>query len=293
MICHTIKEILNHAAEAYGGEDAVRYKAGKHEIASKSYAQLLEDSERISGVLKELGPQGMHVALTGMTSYLWIASYFGIVGSGDVAVPLDVSLPAAELCELIDRSDAEVFLYDELRRDAAELAREKCPKLRYILPMQPGAGSLPEAMESARRYSVQADPDALCTIMFTSGTTGKSKGVMLTQRNLAENATCLDMKLPSRAVTLSVLPIHHAYCLGMDILKALSLGTVICINAGGQEYQAVPTGYDADGADDDRDDGQEAERRGESARRSGAQRSVRGKSAYNLQRRRILKSRMD
>lgn len=230
MICHTIKEILNHAAEAYGGEDAVRYKAGKHEIASKSYAQLLEDSERISGVLKELGPQGMHVALTGMTSYLWIASYFGIVGSGDVAVPLDASLPAAELCELIDRSDAEVFLYDELRRDAAELAREKCPKLRYILPMQPGAGSLPEAMESARRYSVQADPDALCTIMFTSGTTGKSKGVMLTQRNLAENATCLDMKLPSRAVTLSVLPIHHAYCLGMDILKALSLGTVICIN---------------------------------------------------------------
>ena len=121
-------------------------------------------------------------------------------------MPLDASLPAAELCELIDRSDAEVFLYDELRRDAAELAREKCPKLRYILPMQPGAGSLPEAMESARRYSVQADPDALCTIMFTSGTTGKSKGVMLTQRNLAENATCLDMKLPSRAVTLSVLP---------------------------------------------------------------------------------------
>lgn len=228
--CHTIREILDYAAETYGGEDAVRYKIAKNQTESKSYAQLQEDSERISGVLKELGTQGMHVALIGMTSYLWIAAYLGIVNGGNVAVPLDVSLPASELCELINRSDAEVFIYDELRKDAADLAREKCPGLKYILPMQPGVSSLPEAMESAQRYSVQTDPDALCTIMFTSGTTGKSKGVMLTQRNLAENATCLDMKIPSRSVTLSVLPIHHAYCLGMDILKGLSLGTVICIN---------------------------------------------------------------
>lgn len=66
--------------------------------------------------------------------------------------------------------------------------------------------------------------------MFTSGTTGKSKGVMLSHRNLAENATCLDMKIEPGTVILSVLPIHHAYCLSMDILKALSLGSVICIN---------------------------------------------------------------
>lgn len=66
--------------------------------------------------------------------------------------------------------------------------------------------------------------------MFTSGTTGKSKGVMLTQNNLAENATCLDMKIAPHTVILSVLPIHHAYCLSMDILKGISLGSVICIN---------------------------------------------------------------
>ena len=66
--------------------------------------------------------------------------------------------------------------------------------------------------------------------MFTSGTTGKSKGVMLTHRNLAENATCLDMKLPKRTVALSVLPVHHAYCLTMDILKGMTLGAIICIN---------------------------------------------------------------
>ena len=79
-------------------------------------------------------------------------------------------------------------------------------------------------------YSYEPEPDQLCTIMFISGTTGKSKGVMLTHRNLAENATCLDMKIPPRTTILSVLPIHHAYCLSMDILKGISLGSIICIN---------------------------------------------------------------
>jgi long-chain acyl-CoA synthetase len=84
--------------------------------------------------------------------------------------------------------------------------------------------------EQKAGFDYQPEPEQLCTIMYTSGTTGKSKGVMLTHRNLAENATCLDMKLPERTVILSVLPIHHAYCLSMDILKGLSIGTVICIN---------------------------------------------------------------
>ena len=53
---------------------------------------------------------------------------------------------------------------------------------------------------------------------------------MLTHRNVAENATCLDMKIPERIVIMTVLPIHHAYCLSMDILKGISLGAVICIN---------------------------------------------------------------
>ena len=53
---------------------------------------------------------------------------------------------------------------------------------------------------------------------------------MLTQRNLAENATCLDMKIPPRTVNPLGASIHHAYCLSMDILKGISLGSVICIN---------------------------------------------------------------
>lgn len=236
MVCKTIREILVDAEQRFGDGDAVRYKIKKDEIGRKSYTQLKEDSERFSAVLAALGEQGSHIALTGATSYQWLVTYLGTVGSGSVAVPLDVSLPAAEMCELLDRADATVFVYDELRADVAEMAKERCSKLKHLISMQAEASedrveSFPELLGAQQPgFECDIDPDSLCTIMFTSGTTGKSKGVMLTQRNLAENATCLDMKIPERTVILSVLPIHHAYCLSMDILKGISLGSIICIN---------------------------------------------------------------
>ncbi len=236
MVCNTIREILVQAAERFGDQDAVRYKIGKDAIESKTYSQLKQDSESFSGALKAMEMQGKHVAIVGLTSYYWLVSYLGTVNCSSVAVPLDVALPATELCELIDRADVSVLVYDEIRADVAELAKKNCPKLQKIISIQKEAHeqdvySMQRLLaESDGGFDAWANPEDLCTIMFTSGTTGKSKGVMLTQRNLAENATCLDMRIPSRTVILSVLPIHHAYCLSMDILKGISLGSIICIN---------------------------------------------------------------
>lgn len=240
MICTTIREILTRTEEKYGSEDAVRYKAGKNEIVSRTYTQLKEDSEAFSRTLESLGQKGNHVAVIGKTSYEWLTAYFGIVNSGSVAVPLDVSLPADEVCELINRADVTVLVADDCRRDVQEMADKVCPKLKEIISMQKEQGGRRESdkvlsfsgllEENRGSFQEIPDPDQLCTIMFTSGTTGKSKGVMLTHRNMAENATCLDMKIPEKTVLLSVLPIHHAYCLSMDILKGMSLGAVVCIN---------------------------------------------------------------
>lgn len=125
---------------------------------------------------------------------------------------------------------------DAARKDVAEGAKEHCPKLKHVVLMQQeehsdAALSLPQLLaEHQTAFDFEPQPDQLCTIMFTSGTTGKSKGVMLTHRNLAENAGSINMDLPERMVLLSVLPIHHAYCLCLDVLKAISLGSIICIN---------------------------------------------------------------
>lgn len=236
MVCNTIREILEQAEKRFGDKDAIRYKIGKDKIESKTYTQLWEDSGHFSGALKEMEMQGKHVAIVGASSYEWIVAYFGTVNCGSVAVPLDVSLPAAELCDLLNRADVSVLVYDEIRADVAEMAKKRCSRLVKIISMQKEQHennilSMHRLLEeSSGGFDVWVNPEEICTIMFTSGTTGKSKGVMLSQRNLAENATCLDMRIPSRTVILTVLPIHHAYCLSMDILKGISLGSIICIN---------------------------------------------------------------
>ncbi len=236
MLCSTIREILVQAEQTYGVADAIRYKKGRKEIEAKSYTDLKNDSESFSNALQKLGKEGGHVALTGATSYGWIVSYFGIVDSGRVAVPLDLSLPTDDMLELIDRSDATIFVADDVRADVIAVVKTRCPKIEHVISLAQGAHTeemlsfwqLIEEHKGACDYVAQ--PEQLATIMFTSGTTGKSKGVMLTHRNLAENATCLDMKFPERSVLLSVLPIHHAYCLTMDVLKGISCGSIVCIN---------------------------------------------------------------
>lgn len=240
----TIRELLVAAEQEFGAQDAFRYKVkdngggGKKEVKveAKTYTQLKNDSECFSATLAALGQQGKHIAIVGTTSYSWVVAYFGTADSGSVVVPLDANLPEADLCELIDRADVTTLVYDEAKAGVAQMASQRCTKLEHILCMNEPHGIAKEqsmweligAQDAGFDFVPQ--PDQLATIMFTSGTTGKSKGVMLTHRNLAENATCLDMGLESGIVILSVLPIHHAYCLSMDILKGISIGSVICIN---------------------------------------------------------------
>lgn len=245
----TIRELLVKSAEAYGTQDAIRYKvknaseSGKKEttVATKTYVELREDSERFTTALAELGEQGKHIAIIGATSYSWIIAYYGIVNGGSVAVPLDANLPAEDLCELLDRADATALVFDETKAEVAIMAAEKCPKLKHIIAMETESKvnavshinvvhMWERIANSPQRSEYEPKPEDLATIMFTSGTTGKSKGVMLTHRNLAENATALDMGYEPGMVILSVLPIHHAYCLSMDILKGTSIGAIICIN---------------------------------------------------------------
>ena len=235
MPVRTLRDIIRHGAEAYGSQTAFRYKV-KKEIVDRTYLDVDRDSMAVSRMVESMGMEGKHIALIGTTTYQWIVSYFGIVGSGSVAVPIDAQLPADAVCELLERADVEMLVFDEIRRDVAEAVKEKCPSVRYILSMQAeeaadGVQSLSMLMAlHAGEYEKELDGGQLATILFTSGTTGKSKGVMLSHRNLVDNAVCLDMKIPAGTISMTLLPINHVYCLTMDIIKGLHIGLVICIN---------------------------------------------------------------
>ena len=235
MPVRTLRDIIRHGAEAYGSQTAFRYKV-KKKIVDRTYLDVDRDSMAVSRMVESMGMEGKHIALIGTTTYQWIVSYFGIVGSGSVAVPIDAQLPADAVCELLERADVEMLVFDEIRRDVAEAVKEKCPSVRYILSMQAeeaadGVQSLSMLMAlHAGEYEKELDGGQLATILFTSGTTGKSKGVMLSHRNLVDNAVCLDMKIPAGTISMTLLPINHVYCLTMDIIKGLHIGLVICIN---------------------------------------------------------------
>lgn len=239
----TIRELLVRAEASYGSCDAFRYKAksadsdGKKTIVEhKTYTELKQDSEKFSAALDEIGEKNTHVAILGATSYEWVITYMGTVNGGNVAVPIDAQLPDNEICDLLVRADVTTLVYDDSKARAAAFASANCPGLRHLIAMDK-ADHEGEVLSFQKLvngqnpgYDYAPEPEELATIMFTSGTTGKSKGVMLSHRNLAENATCLDMKIEPGTVIMSVLPIHHAYCLSMDILKGISIGCVICIN---------------------------------------------------------------
>ncbi|MDO5417534.1 MAG: AMP-binding protein [Lachnospiraceae bacterium] len=227
MEVRTLRDIVRFGAEQYGTQDAFRYKVNK-EIDHRTYEDVNRDSMAVSRLVDSLGLKGKHIALIGTTSYAWIVSYFGITCGGSVAVPIDVQLPAAAICEQLNRADVEMLIFDEIRQDVAEAVKSQCPQIAHVISMQSDLPGLLKQHEG--EYETELDPDQLCTILFTSGTTGKSKGVMLSHRNLADNATALDLKIPSGTVTLSLLPINHVYCLTMDIIKGIYIGVISCIN---------------------------------------------------------------
>ncbi len=235
MAAETLRQIVKHSAETYGDQAAYRYKV-KKEVFEKSFNDVNKDSMAISRMVEDMGMKGKHIALLGTTSYQWITSFFGITGSASVAVPIDVQLPADAICELLNRADVQMLIFDAIRADVAEAVKASCPEIKHIISMQAeeeqdGILSWNQLVEKYQgEYDTEINPDQLCTILFTSGTTGKSKGVMLSHRNLHDNATCLDMKIPAGTVSMTILPINHVYCLTMDIIKGLYIGVTSCIN---------------------------------------------------------------
>lgn len=235
-----ILDILEESEKKFSEIRAVRWLK-KKEIYEISYRAIMENVRAVRNGLSEEGFLGKHIALIGSSSVEWIESYLGIITGKTVAVPLDAMLPIEDLTELINRSDSEALFLSPKNQGFLEEILAQCPKLKKIWLLQEettefsdertaSLGKLKEAGKESRADAGRPEAGDIATIIFTSGTTGKSKGVMLTQENLASNVLSVDFVLEPGTVVLSVLPIHHAFCLVMDWLKGFSLGATVCIN---------------------------------------------------------------
>ncbi|MCR5540238.1 MAG: AMP-binding protein [Ruminococcus sp.] len=231
----TIHTLWNRSVQNYSDRPAVRWLV-KKDIKEISYKQA---DEVISGLRKgaaALGFEHRHIALVGTNSAEWIEAYMSVVTSNNTSVPLDSALPAHDIVDLIDRSDAAgVFLDPKFASLAAEI-KDKCKKVRKIWTLSneaiDGTDSLKDLIAAGEGSDEPSAPeeDDISMIVFTSGTTGKSKGVMLTQSNLYTNIEAILYDMDPGLIFLSVLPVHHCFCLVMDWLNGFWMGAVLCIN---------------------------------------------------------------
>ena len=236
---HIIANLLENTVEKYPDTPAVRWIV-KKQIPEKTYAELNSDRNKVASALLKNGFEGKQIAMIGSGAYEWIATYLGIVSAKMTAVPLDPLLPPLELCDLINRSDSEALFIAPKLASLIDTVKENCPAVRLyvILNQEPSkdpsilsfkefiADESGEAIPDEKR----PNPDDVSTIIFTSGTTGKPKGVMLSQQNLYDDVTNVFVNFEPGTTMLSVLPVHHAYCLVMDWLKGFSSGATLYIN---------------------------------------------------------------
>ena len=226
----TLADLVRHSAEEFGSSTFLKEKRGK-EIVEKSHTDLYEDCKRLNGFLKPFGK--LHAAVIGATSYNYLVSWFGTSIGGNTVVPLDAQLVCEDICELLNRADVTVFFYDPRFGAMLDKIKAECPAIHTYICLGEAEGSL--ALESVLKDAVPAEPaeitpDMLAGILFTSGTTGKSKGVMLSHGNYIDNTFCRDNESEQDDVLLTVLPIHHVYCFTCDILLSLRYGNTICVN---------------------------------------------------------------
>lgn len=228
-----LRDLYECAAECYGDHIFLKEKSGK-EIVEKTYIGFDSDCKKLANyLLTEVGEK-LHAAVIGPTSYAYLVSYFGTVSTANPVVPLDAQLPCADLCDLLIRADITVFFYDYRYSPMIGAIKASCPGVKHYICLQSGNETV-STEEIIMKYApAEKLPDisdgTLAAIVYTSGTTGKSKGVMLSHGNLIDNALCCDNESTPEETTLTVLPIHHVYCFTCDILLGLRYGTTISVN---------------------------------------------------------------
>lgn len=231
------RELLFSLPEYYGEKDVFREVEGEG-IRATSASQFKDMTANLGAALIDMGVlPGGKVAVVGETSVKWIATYFAVVGGGGVIVPVDKELPDDEMAEVINDSGAVAFVYSSSYAVVAKNIRPIIPNVEHFINMGEGEGLSFDLLVKKGGELGQAafigaalDENALSSLLYTSGTTGKSKGVMLSQHNILCGARGAVMQLKYLDTIMSILPIHHSYEFTHGIVGSLVSGTTICIN---------------------------------------------------------------
>ncbi len=229
-----LKQLLRDSAHRFG-ERALLLEKKNNRFSATGYRRFAADVDALGTALLCRGWGGRRVLLMGKNSTAWATAYMALICGVGTVIPIDCRLRTEEVADVARRTGAEAIVCPDARADRL---RRALPTLD-LLPLS----ALPDRIadgyrrirEGDRAYlDAVIDPDALATVVMTSGSTDRARAVMLSHRNLcfALAEMCKMVYIDDQDVFLSVLPLHHIFEMVCGLLCPLYRGAAVAFSEG-------------------------------------------------------------
>lgn len=228
----SFRQLVDHNAREWPNQIAFQFqKSGK--MVNVTYTQFKQDIEALAAYFARQGFRRAKIAVLGENSYEWLLTYFAAVLSDNIIVPIDKELPDDGIARLLALAGADFLAFAASYADTAQKMVQN-GIVKAVLPMD----TMSAILENRESTDIQTDETALCAIIFTSGTTGTPKGVMLTQKALVVDAVASCRNVDIIGVSLLTLPLHHTFAFTAGVLAMLVYHVPIFINRSLRTFQS-------------------------------------------------------
>lgn len=247
----TIKEIFLKSTNEFADRPFILEKFNpKEPFTEITYKAFKEDVVALgTSLTKKFNLKDERIIIIGENTYHWYVSYMAAVCGAGIAVPIDKELPINEIENVIKRAKASVVIYSTKKKDNIKKVEDNLPFVKYFIQMNSDdklSGrniGLNTVIEEGKKLvnkgdnsflDIKIDPEEFKVLIFTSGTTSQAKGVMICNRNLAENINAVNpyVYLTEKDRFFSVLPLHHCYECSIGFLLPMAVGASIVVCQG-------------------------------------------------------------
>ena len=244
-----LRHIVYRNDEEYGDKTLYWYKEDREDFHEYSYHRMRVEVDAIGTAFAELGVMDAGIAITGDVHPRFFATYYAATTGGGYAVPIDRDINPDQTVNFIIRAEAKAVVHTRNQNKMIAEIADLLPDVKYFIPIQPEENFRfsdkvktideiielgRESLEKGNRSFVdhKIDMSKMSALLFTSGTTGTAKGVMLSHKNLtaAANASVLSMSYDMNNTFVSILPPHHSYEITCGEMAIQMLGAEILIN---------------------------------------------------------------